>query len=252
MGIFDDYAHLPTTSLIAAGDVPPHFALNRDVPYAYHYFLMIFAGQIQRIGGLYAWSALDLARSISFSLAVMLAAFWTTRLTRNRMAGLAGGLFMAFGGGARWLLLWLPNSFLTDISNRVTLIGSGASSGFTLLDALLTEWRIDGVGKLPVPFAFTNGIVQPGILAVHGANGLMYLAILLWLLLSYRSLRGWKGAAVTALVLSSLSLVGEVDLVLILAGWGLIALLPSDQSPRLPSARGPGPLGRHHRGRLRS
>lgn len=224
MGIFDDYAHLPTTSLIAAGDVPPHFALNRGVPYAYHYFLMIFAGQIQRIGSLYAWSALDLARAISFSLAVMLAGYWTAALTRNKLAGLAGGLFMAFGGGARWLLLWLPSDFLTDISSHITLIGSGASSGFTLLDALFTEWRIEGVGKLPVPFAFTNGIVQPGILAVHGANGLMNLAILLWLLLSFRALRGWKGAAVSAVMLASLSLVGEADLWLIAAGWGILVL----------------------------
>ncbi|HZU86333.1 MAG TPA: hypothetical protein VFF78_02545, partial [Anaerolineaceae bacterium] len=219
MGIFDDYAHLPTTSLIAAGDVPPHFALNRAVPYAYHYFLMIFAGQIERIGSLYAWSALDLARSVSFSLTVMLAGYWTTALTRNKLAGLAGSLFMAFGGGARWLLLWLPSDFLADISSRITLIGSGASSGFTLLDALFTEWRVEGVGKLPVPFAFTNGIVQPGILAMHGANGIMNLAILVWLLLSVRTARGWKGAAVSAVVLASLSLVGEADLWLIAAGW---------------------------------
>jgi hypothetical protein len=28
LGVFDDYQNLPTLSLMAAGDVPPHFALD--------------------------------------------------------------------------------------------------------------------------------------------------------------------------------------------------------------------------------
>lgn len=224
MGIFDDYAHLPTTSLIAAGDVPPHFALNRSVPYAYHYFLLIFAGQMERVGGLFAWSALDLARSISFTLTLFLGACFTIRLTHNRYIGLAGGLFLALGSGTRWLLLMMPGQFLEKLSQTTTLIGSGASSGFTLGEALLSEWRIEGVGKLPIPFAFTNGIVQPGVLAFHGANGLMNLAILLLLLLTCNRWRGWRGAGVTAVLLSALSLVGEADLWLLLAGWGICAI----------------------------
>ena len=162
MGIFDDFAHLPVVSLVAAGDIPPHFPLNREVQYAYHIFLILAAGQISRIGDLFVWSAMDLARSLSFSLAVFLGGIWTSRLTRNRMAGWLGAAFIAFGGGARWLLLLLPPTFLDAVSRQITLIGSGASSGYTLAEALLSEWRIEGVGKLPIPFAFTNGIVQPG------------------------------------------------------------------------------------------
>jgi hypothetical protein len=225
MGIFDDYAQLPTTSLIAAGDIPPHFALNRAVPYAYHYFLMLFAGQVVRVGDVFPWVALDMARSISLILAVFAGGLWTSRLTRNKYVGLLGGLFVALGGGARWLLLLLPEKNLEGISKLITLIGSGASTGFTFIEAILADWKVEGLGKLPIPFAFTNGIVQPGVLSMHGANGLMDILILTILLLTYNRWRNWKGAAVSAVILSSLSLVGEADLALILAGWGIVVLL---------------------------
>lgn len=225
MGIFDDYAHLPTVSLVASGDIPPHFALNRSVPYAYHYFLILFAGQIARVGDLFVWSAMDLARSISFTLAVFLAGLWTARLTKNRFVGVLGGLFMALGAGTRWLLLLMSPSFLENVSKQITLIGSGASSGFTLAEALLTEWRIEGVGKLPIPFAFSNGIVQPGVLTIHGANGVMDIAIILLLLITFNRWRNWTSAVVTAVILSALSLVGEADLLFILAGWVIVLLL---------------------------
>jgi hypothetical protein len=39
LGIFDDYQNLPTVSLMAAGDVPPHFALNPSLRFGYHYAL---------------------------------------------------------------------------------------------------------------------------------------------------------------------------------------------------------------------
>ncbi len=225
MGIFDDYAHLPTVSLVAAGDIPPHFALNRNVLYAYHYFLILFAGQITRIGDIFVWSAMDLARSISFSIAVFLAGLWTARVAKNKFVGVLGGLFIAFGSGTRWLLLIMSPTFLESVSTKVTLIGSGASSGLTLLEALLSEWKIEGVGKLPIPFAFTNGIVQPGILSIHGANGLMNIAILLIMLITFNRWRTWQAAIVSTCLLSGLSLVGEADLLLIFGGWIICVVL---------------------------
>ena len=37
-------------------------------------------------------------------------------------------------------------------------------------------WVFEGSGPLPLPFAFANGILDPGVLAIHTANGLMDLA----------------------------------------------------------------------------
>ncbi len=224
MGIFDDFAHLPIVSLVAAGDIPPHFAYNRSVLYAYHYFIILAAGQIARVGDIFVWSAMDLARSLSFSFAVFLGGLWTARLTSNRYVGLLGGILIALGGGARWILLLFSPGFLEQLSPQVSLIGSGASSGYTLAEALLSEWRIEGVGKLPIPFAFTNGIVQPGVLSMHGANGTMNLALLLLLLLVFNRGKNWKSGLTFSVLLSGLSLVGEADLFLILAGWIVVLL----------------------------
>jgi len=225
MAIFDDYAHLPTISLMAAGQIPPPFAYDPSIPYAYHYFLMLFAAEIMRIGGVLPWTAFDLARAFSFTVAVLLAGVWTIRMTRSRVAGVAASLFIAFGSGTRWLVFFLPTRFLEILSEQVTLIGSGANSGATFLEAILSNWRIEGASKLPIPFAFTNGIVQPGVLAMHGANGLMELAILFLLLLLWDSRRDWKATILIAVILSSLSLVGESDLLLLLAGWVILAFI---------------------------
>ena len=237
MGIFDDFAHLPVVSLVAAGDIPPHFPLNRSVTYAYHLFLIYFAGQLTRVGDLFVWSAMDLARSISFSLAMYLGGLWTSRLTRNRMVGWLGGAFIAFGGGARWLLLLFSPDFLESISKQITLIGSGASSGYTLAGALLSEWRIEGVGKLPIPFAFSNGIMQPGVLSFEGANGMMGVVILLVLLLTCTRWRNRMAGVVFALVISALSLVAEADLMLVFGGWVVVSAvwIICNKSLRLPT-----------------
>ena len=64
MAIFDDYAHLPTVSLMATGDIPPHFSLDPSVPYGYHYFLLLFAAQVVRLGQLFTWVALDFSRGL--------------------------------------------------------------------------------------------------------------------------------------------------------------------------------------------
>lgn len=224
MAIFDDYAHLPTTSLMALGQVPPVFAYDPSVTYAYHYFLMLFAAQFMRIGDVLPWTALDITRSISFGLAVILAGFWAYRITRSRWAALIGGFFMAMGGGTRWLSLFLPEKFFEKISDQVYLIGSGATSGANILEAIQSNWKIEGIGKLYIPFGFTNGIVQPGILSIHGPNGLMGMVLLLFILLTWNRWKGIKAAGLTAIILSGISLVNESDLLLVLGGWALVFL----------------------------
>ena len=51
LAIFDDYQNLPAVSIMATGDIPPHFPLRPDAWFGYHYFLLLLSAQIVRVGG---------------------------------------------------------------------------------------------------------------------------------------------------------------------------------------------------------
>ncbi len=223
--LFDDFAHLPTLSLMAAGDFPPHFALDPAVPYDYHYYLMVFAAQLMRLKGFFPWKALDLARGLSGALAFALMYLWVRRLTWSRLAGVMGSLFLAFATGTRWLLLLLPENWLARVSENVHMIGSGLQSGPVLTAALTGNWVIEGGGPLGFPFAFVNGIQKPGIFDLMGVNGLAGTVLALLILLTFNRWRGWRGPLVTALLLPAGALLGEVSFVSLAATWGILALI---------------------------
>ena len=222
LSIFDDYAHLPTTSLLATGDIPPHFSLDPSISYAYHYFLMLFAAQIMRIADMFVWTALDLSRGLSFGLSIVLTGLWVQRITRSAFGGFVGGLFAAFATGTRWLLLLLPPNLLTSISQDITMLGSAAASGATLAEAMINPWSIQGAGPLAYPFAFVNGILTPGIMA-HGPNGMIGSAIAIPLLMTFNKWRGWLGAAISVILISASGLLGES--VLVYVTWAILILL---------------------------
>lgn len=230
MAIFDDFAHLPTVSLMAAGDIPPHFPLDPQVVYGYHHFLLLFQAQLIRLGGISPWAALDAGRALAFGTAVMLSVLFAQRVTRSALAGVAAGVVMAFGSGTRWLLLLLPAGLVSRLGSNVQLIGSGLGSGPTLGEALQNAWAVEGAGPAPLPFAFANGIYPAGVIAAHNANGLLPFANILLLLLTFSRWRGeqrwrsWLAAILTGILLSIWGLLGEAELIAILAGWGLVAL----------------------------
>ena len=136
LGVFDDYQNLPTVSLMAAGDVPPHFALDPSLRFGYHYLLLLFAAQLMRLGAILPWSALDLARGLILALPLILVAHWAYRLTRRWLAACLCAAVLAFAGGARWLLLLLPVSWVAALSGEVNLIGSASSSATSLAEAI--------------------------------------------------------------------------------------------------------------------
>jgi hypothetical protein len=224
LAIFDDYAHLPTTSLMAAGFIPPRFALDPNVSYGYHYFLILFAAQTARIGNFFAWTALDISRGLSIALAILLSAVWIQRLTRSSFAGFLGGLFTAFGMGTRWLLLLFPGALLHLISPHIEMLGSAAQSAPDIITALTGNWIIEGGGPLPFPFAFANGINQPGILS-FGPNGLIGAAITYPLLLTFNRWKSRLAPLITIILLAASSLMGETGLVLSLAGLAILTLV---------------------------
>ncbi|MFH1184363.1 MAG: hypothetical protein V1755_04900 [Chloroflexota bacterium] len=233
LGVFDDYQNLPTVSLMAAGDVPPHFALDPSVRFGYHYLLLLFAAELMRLGNMLPWSALDLARGLMLALPLVLAGMWAFRLTRRRLAAFLGVCVLALAGGARWLLLLLPVAWLNRLSQEITLIGSAATSAESLAEALVSSWKIDGAGPIPFPFAFYSGVNQPYIMAYTGIAGSGILIVLLLLLTSQRWKRG-SAAVVTAALLAALAVANEIAFLLIGVGL-LIAGLAWILSGRRPA-----------------
>src|SRR5258707_5645932 len=126
LAIFEDYQNLPTISLMAAGDIPPHFALDPQFRFNYHYLVLLFAAQFMRLGSMSPWTALDISRGLIVALPLMLAGLWSYRMTGSRLAAFLSAVMLMFAGGARWLLLLLPQSLLQNLSSQITLIGSAA------------------------------------------------------------------------------------------------------------------------------
>ena len=70
--------------------------------------------------------------------ALMLAWLWAYRMTHHRVASVLTSIMFIFAGGARWLLLLLPQPILQLISNQITPIGSAAVTAPDLLAGDLT------------------------------------------------------------------------------------------------------------------
>ena len=225
MALLDDFQNLPTASMIATGDIPPHFALDPDVSYGYHYFTLLLAAQIMHIADVFVWTALDMARGFSFALGLMLSGLFVRRVTGSKLAGVLGGMMSAFAGGTRWLLLLLPTTWVVRLGTGLNFLGSGAQSGSSLLDALHNPWAAAGMGPVPFPFAFVNGFNPTNIITYHaGAGGLVTLLSALLLLLHNRW-RGWRAWAVMIVILAALGLGNEVSLVVICLGIVLVILV---------------------------
>lgn len=224
LAIYDDYAHLPTLSMMAAGDLPPHFALDPKVSYGYHYFLMLFSAQVMRLGGMYPWNALDLARGLSFGLMICLTYLWVRRLTFSNLGGLMGALMAAFGMGTRWIILLLPESAINWLGKGMELLGSGRLTGATLYEAINRTWGIEGAGPIGYPFAFANGIVSPGVMN-HGPNGSIGTVIALLLLLLFNRWRGWRGAVITVILFATSLLISEAGMFLLIGAFGVIIIV---------------------------
>ena len=208
LAIFDDYYNLPIISMIAAGDLPPHFHLNPTQPLAFHYGLHLIAASMVRIGGAFPWSAFDLSKALSLALTLCLAWLWFRRLIRTESAALYGGLITLFGAGTAWLVLFLPNFLLQDLSNKIGLIGSAAATGPDLYTAIVAPFRIEGGGPLPFPFAFVNGIFSPLNTAMAGSGAIPQLTLFTLFIMEKRRWSIFSGL-IACLVFASLALTGE-------------------------------------------
>jgi hypothetical protein len=214
--IFDDFQNLPTISRLAAGDIPPHFPLNPEIRFGYHYFLLLVAAQIVRISGLFPATALDIARSIFMVTTVFIGGKYILRMTQSRIAEMLGMIFLLFSSGARWMLLTIPPGFQNILNAQIHLRGTGLDTGKNLFEAINKPWVI-AAGPIPFPFAFASGINPPLILALGGIGASAVMIILL-ILMIFQSRRGWYSLIVIAIYIAALALADEVWFILFGAG----------------------------------
>ena len=239
LGMLDDFQNLPTISIMATGDIPPHVPGVPDVHYGYHYFLILLGVQFMRVAAAGPWTALDLARGLTLALSIFLVGFLAWRLTRNKTASWISAAFYAFAGGTRWLLLLLPGTLLNRVSSALTLIGSGSDTASTLVDGLARYWEVAGSGPIPFPFAFVNGVNPTAVMAHNGYGVSAHLILLLLLLLAGRETT-WRAFIPFTILVASLALANEVDFVLLYLGVILVALiwLVRKKTFRLPASAG--------------
>jgi hypothetical protein len=225
LAIFDDYYHLPMISVMATGDIPPHFYLDPSLHLPYHYGLQVFAAGMVRLGGFFPWSAWDISRAMVLGLTCLLAWLWIRRLTGNRLAAYLGSGLLVLGGGTRWLLLFVPPQLLERMGANLHMDLSGLAAGGNLVTDLINRWPMDGSGPFPFPFAFANGILEPLNMQL-GATGAMWeMTILLLLLLAGRSTRTWSSSIMLGLLMASLALSAEHVFAAVAIGLAIILAL---------------------------
>lgn len=225
--LFDEYLHLPLVSIMGAGDIPPHFYGNASLPFAYHYGLHIFAALLTRLANFYPYTAWDLARGFSIALTAVLGWLWVRRHTRSALGGTLGSLLITLGSGTRWLLLLLPASALNWLSSGIEMSNTGLDTGANLVEALSRPWHAEGLGDMPLPFAYLNGAFTPQSFALGAASALPAVIVLLLLLLSKPapSLKSPGGLVVMGLLLAGLALSAEHLFAMLWAGVWLALLI---------------------------
>jgi hypothetical protein len=225
LAIFDDYYHLPMISVMATGDIPPHFYLDPSLHLPYHYGLQVFAAGMVRLGGFYPWSAWDISRALVIGFTAVLAWIWIRRLTRADLPAYLGTGLLILGGATRWLLLLIPAPLLNRMGANLTMDISGMTAGGNLLADLINRWPMDGGGPFPFPYAFASGIFEPLNMQL-GATGAMWEMTILLLLLLWRPTKpSIPRSLIVGLLLASLALSAEHVYAAVFAGMAIIFLV---------------------------
>jgi len=224
LAIFDEFQTISLVSVMAAGEIPAQFVLNPEIHFGYHYFLLLFAAQIVRLGNVFPWMALDLARSITLAFTLLLGAAWAYRLTKRVFVGYLTAILLAFATGTRWLLLLFPGSLLDYVSKSVQLTGSAAVSGDSLKQAIASPWRIEGAGTIPYPFVFSDGISHPYVMTYNGI-GMMAVMIMILLLFIADRRRNFVSGVLLVVCISALALANEVAFGLAYLGFFVVIVI---------------------------
>ena len=188
LAIFDERKNLSLISLMANGDIPPHNPLNPLTLYQYHYGSQLLGASLVKIGGFLPWSAFDISKGIYWALTILLIYILIRRFTsKNWVALLLTGIY-PFLTGTRYLLMFLPENFLANLDNKVTLLGSSQDMGLPFSKAIFADWVIGGGPPSAYPYGFINGILKPLIMSHSGTETLaLAIVLMIWLLVSVKS-----------------------------------------------------------------
>jgi hypothetical protein len=236
IALFDEPKNLTIISRMAAGDIPPHFYLNADYHFRYHYGFQLFAAALMRLGGLTPWSAFDLAKSIAFALALMLTSLLAQRVSGKTWAGPFAAFVIAFSSGTRYLLLLVPQITLAKLDSVIHLIGS-SETGAPFSRALIQGWPLDGGPPTPIMMAYTNGIF-PSLTMLHAGSNILSSAIIILLLLVFPRISHRLAWIPLGLALALWALVWESSYGLFAIGGAVALLVWAIQQTRASTAEG--------------
>ncbi len=223
VGLFDEFIHLPVISTLAAGNFPPQSVGNSQSCGAYHYGFHLLGASLMRLGGLFPWSAFDLSKSILWGYATVLAWLAGRRFLAHRLAGPVAAAAILFAGGARYLLLLLPSSWLDRLGGMLALSGNEALLESTLSEMLSASWLADGAPPVDFLFAFMSGVADPLSIAHAGLHILHVILLFLVLLLAGR-MRSPISFLVLVMLFGLWALVWETSYLLFVLGGTLASL----------------------------
>lgn len=226
LSLFDEHKNLSLISSMAAGDIPPHYFMNSNIYYAYHYAFQLVGASLMRLGGLTPWSAFDFSKALLGALSILLGYLLGRRYTKSVLGGIVLAVVLLFATGTRYLLLLLPPALLQSADGLVALQGTSAELGVPFSRALLEPWVIDGGPPFPFAFAYLNGILSwPPIMSMQAGPGSLSQAIfiLTWLVYDRARNRVFTTILLTML-LSTWALTWETSYGLFLLGVFFITL----------------------------
>jgi hypothetical protein len=209
LGLFDDFEQLPMISIMGTGDIPPHFYLDPDFYFAYHYGLQVWAASLINQARLLPWSAWDLTKAVAIALTLVLGWIYVKRLTRSGLAAWMGSILLTFASGTRWLFLFLPYSTLIKIQEDLKLVNSATDIGNEFASVIASPLAMAGQGLVPFPFAYHNGIFTPVISVLGHSGAIPYVIALVLLLLLARTEIGIAASLTLSVIFGVMALGAE-------------------------------------------
>ncbi len=233
--LFDEPKNLSLISLIAAGDIPPHFYMNVDFLMLYHYGFHILGASLVTLGGFFPWSAFDFGKAIFGAYSVILVYLLANRYLKNTIKSILAPVVLLFATGTRYLLFLLPDAFF-KIADKQIFPRRDIDAAFIPFSEFLSHKYV-ATPNMAVPYiyGFLNGIwaysymiyIQAGSYAVH-----LTVLFVLWMLIG-RSDSKWS-IAFYAVLLSVWALAWESSYFIIIAGAGILIVVEWIKNKKIP------------------
>jgi hypothetical protein len=214
--IFDDQYHLSSASLMGAGRIPPIYFLNANFNYSYHYGFDLLGATLIKLGGLFPWSAVDIAKALLWSYSLILIGFILYEFLHSRWKSILGTVVFSFLSGTRYLLMLLPQNILQSMDESIGLMGASASLNTTFSKSIFLPFTAIPGPSQPYLFGLYNGIYSSYHMFHTGEYTLSFAIIILIWLLSTR-IKSWNSLPILVLLWTHLSLTSE-------SAYGLLAL----------------------------